>query len=191
MTTKIAEEQKVTLFDGVFDGKDPGAVCALFPDPQPRIAWTHVAQPHEKTNPPPVAHRSVLRWPRSPGGRASVLVPDLPSPVRTWDESKLYIMEPLVKRGEMDQGIALLAYYSLLRVAQGFLLGILIGTPLGLPARRVAAAVAHVRSADPDPAADLAAGLAAARPRSCSRSRSRRRSSPSPCVRCGRPSSTP
>jgi nitrate/nitrite transport system permease protein len=31
----------------------------------------------------------------------------------------------------MDQGIALLAYYSLIRVAQGFLLGALIGTPLG------------------------------------------------------------
>ena len=40
-------------------------------------------------------------------------------------------MEPLVKRGETDQGIALLAYYSLMRVARGFLLGILIGTPLG------------------------------------------------------------
>ena len=62
---------------------------------------------------------------------ASVLVPDLPSPLRTWDESRLYILEPFVKRGETDQGIALLAYYSLMRVGQGFLLGILIGTPLG------------------------------------------------------------
>jgi len=58
-------------------------------------------------------------------------VPDLPSPARTWEESKLYILRPLEKRGEMDQGIGLLAYYSLLRVARGFLLGILIGTPLG------------------------------------------------------------
>src|SRR5688572_27336708 len=58
-------------------------------------------------------------------------VPDLPSPVRTWEESKLYILEPLAKRGEMDQGIALLAYYSLIRVAQGFLLGIAIATPIG------------------------------------------------------------
>jgi len=31
----------------------------------------------------------------------------------------------------MDQRIGLLAYYSLVRVAQGFFLGILIGTPLG------------------------------------------------------------
>jgi nitrate/nitrite transport system permease protein len=62
---------------------------------------------------------------------ASQAVPDLPSPVRTWEESKLYILEPLTKRGEVDQGIALLAYYSLVRVAQGFLLGIAIATPIG------------------------------------------------------------
>jgi nitrate/nitrite transport system permease protein len=61
----------------------------------------------------------------------SLKVPDLPSPVRTWQESKLYILQPLEKRGETDQGIALLAYYSLMRVARGFLLGALIGTPLG------------------------------------------------------------
>ena len=58
-------------------------------------------------------------------------VPDLPSPARTWEESKLYILQPLEKRGEMDQGIGLLAFYSLMRVARGFLLGIVIGTPLG------------------------------------------------------------
>ena len=62
---------------------------------------------------------------------ASKAVPDLPSPARTWEESKIYIVEPLAKRGEMDQGIARLAYYSLLRVARGFLLGIAIATPLG------------------------------------------------------------
>jgi nitrate/nitrite transport system permease protein len=59
------------------------------------------------------------------------VVPDLPSPLRTWEESKLYILEPFTKRGETDQGIALLAYYSLLRVAEGFFLGIAIATPLG------------------------------------------------------------
>jgi len=58
-------------------------------------------------------------------------VPDLPSPMKTWQESKLYILQPFDKRGEMDQGILRLAYYSLIRVAKGFLLGILIGTPLG------------------------------------------------------------
>ena len=63
---------------------------------------------------------------------ASQSVPDLPSPLRTWEESKLYLLKPLEKRGEMDQGIVLLAYFSLVRVSKGFLLGILLGTPLGL-----------------------------------------------------------
>ena len=63
---------------------------------------------------------------------ASLYVKDLPSPLRTWQESKLYVLQPFEKRGEMDQGIALLASYSLMRVAKGFLLGAAIGTPLGL-----------------------------------------------------------
>ena len=62
---------------------------------------------------------------------ASLAVHDLPSPARTWEESKVYILEPLAKRGELDQGIALLAFYSLMRVARGFLLGIAIATPAG------------------------------------------------------------
>jgi len=61
----------------------------------------------------------------------SANVPDLPSPLKTWEESKVYILQPLEKRGEMDQGIARLAAYSLFRVAKGFLLGIAIATPLG------------------------------------------------------------
>jgi nitrate/nitrite transport system permease protein len=62
----------------------------------------------------------------------SVFVPELPSPWKTWQESKIYVLRPLEKRGEMDQGIGLFAYYSLVRVAKGFLLGILVATPLGL-----------------------------------------------------------
>src|SRR6185503_5977434 len=61
----------------------------------------------------------------------SYKVPDLPGPIKTWQESKIYIMKPLEKRGEADQGILLLAFYSLVRVAKGFLLGIAMGTPLG------------------------------------------------------------
>jgi nitrate/nitrite transport system permease protein len=61
----------------------------------------------------------------------SANVPDLPSPMKTWEESKVYILQPLEKRGEMDQGIVRLAAYSLFRVAKGFLLGIVIATPLG------------------------------------------------------------
>ena len=56
---------------------------------------------------------------------------DLPSPVKTWTESRIYIMDPWEKRGEMDQGILRMASYSLLRVAKGFLLAILMGAPLG------------------------------------------------------------
>jgi len=61
----------------------------------------------------------------------SAIVQDLPSPLKTWEESKVYILEPLEKRGEMDQGILRLASYSLVRVAKGFLLGIAIATPMG------------------------------------------------------------
>ncbi len=57
--------------------------------------------------------------------------PDLPSPMKTWEESKLYVLQPWEKRGEMDQGIGLMTAYSLFRVAKGFFLAILIGTPLG------------------------------------------------------------
>lgn len=63
---------------------------------------------------------------------ASRANPDLPSPLKTWEESKVYLLEPFAKRGEMDQGIARLAYYSLVRVAKGFIIGITIATPLGL-----------------------------------------------------------
>lgn len=63
---------------------------------------------------------------------ASQSIPDLPSPLRTWDESKIYLLKPFEKRGEMDQGMALLAYYSLVRVTKGFLLGAVLATPLGL-----------------------------------------------------------
>ncbi len=61
----------------------------------------------------------------------STTVKDLPSPMRTWEESKIYILKPLEKRGEMDQGIVLLAYYSLMRVARGYLLGMVLAVPLG------------------------------------------------------------
>jgi nitrate/nitrite transport system permease protein len=69
---------------------------------------------------------ALLAW-----AAASRAVADLPSPIETWRESQLYLLEPLTKRGEMDQGILLLAYYSLVRVTRGFLLGIAIATPLG------------------------------------------------------------
>lgn len=62
---------------------------------------------------------------------ASTVATDLPSPIRTWEESKVYILDPWAKRGEMDQGILRMASYSLWRVAKGYFLALLIGTPLG------------------------------------------------------------
>jgi nitrate/nitrite transport system permease protein len=62
---------------------------------------------------------------------SQTLAPDLPSPLRTWNESRRYVLEPFFKEGEMNQGIARLAFYSLVRVAKGYLLALAIGTPLG------------------------------------------------------------
>jgi nitrate/nitrite transport system permease protein len=62
---------------------------------------------------------------------SATVAPDLPSPIRTWQESRRYILEPFFKDGEMNQGILRLAFYSLLRVGKGYLLAIAIGTPVG------------------------------------------------------------
>jgi nitrate/nitrite transport system permease protein len=62
---------------------------------------------------------------------SGTIAKELPSPVKTWEESRLYVISPWEKRGEMDQGILRMASYSLFRVAKGFSLAILIGTPLG------------------------------------------------------------
>jgi nitrate/nitrite transport system permease protein len=45
---------------------------------------------------------------------------NLPSPLKTWEASKLYILEPFAKRGEMDQGILRFTWYSLTLVAKGY-----------------------------------------------------------------------
>jgi nitrate/nitrite transport system permease protein len=62
---------------------------------------------------------------------SATVAPDLPSPVRVWQESRRYVLDPFFKDGEMNQGIGRLAILSLIRVAKGFLLAIAIGTPLG------------------------------------------------------------
>jgi nitrate/nitrite transport system permease protein len=56
---------------------------------------------------------------------------DLPSPARTWQESRRYVLEPFFKDGEMNQGIGRLAFYSLVRVSKGYALALLLGTPIG------------------------------------------------------------
>ncbi len=63
---------------------------------------------------------------------SAVSATELPSPMRTWEVSKPYIVAPFEKRGELDQGILRFAWYSLQRVAKGYLLGLLLGIPLGL-----------------------------------------------------------
>jgi nitrate/nitrite transport system permease protein len=56
----------------------------------------------------------------------------LPSPLKTWEVSKPYILEPFEKRGELDQGILRFTWYSLIRVAKGYALAVALGTPIGL-----------------------------------------------------------
>jgi nitrate/nitrite transport system permease protein len=56
----------------------------------------------------------------------------LPSPAKTWEASKPYIVAPFEKRGELDQGILRFTWYSLIRVAKGYALAIVLGTPIGL-----------------------------------------------------------
>jgi nitrate/nitrite transport system permease protein len=59
------------------------------------------------------------------------LATNLPSPLKTWQVSKPYILAPFDKRGELDQGILRFTWYSLQRVAKGYSLAILVGAPLG------------------------------------------------------------
>jgi nitrate/nitrite transport system permease protein len=56
---------------------------------------------------------------------------NLPSPIKTWEASRLYVLEPFEKRGELDQGILRFTWYSLQRVVQGYVIAILIGAPVG------------------------------------------------------------
>src|SRR5206468_2538597 len=62
---------------------------------------------------------------------SSTWAKELPSPLKTWQSSKSYILEPFAKRGEMDQGILRFTWYSLVLVAKGYALALIIGTPLG------------------------------------------------------------
>src|SRR5437867_4438199 len=56
---------------------------------------------------------------------------ELPSPAKTWSESRDYVLKPFEKRGEMDQGILRFTWYSLVLVAKGYAIALLVGTPLG------------------------------------------------------------
>jgi nitrate/nitrite transport system permease protein len=69
----------------------------------------------------------VLFW----AAASATVAPTLPSPMKTWDVSRPYIMDPFAKRGELDQGILRFTWYSLERVVKGYTLAIILGTPLG------------------------------------------------------------
>ncbi len=77
--------------------------------------------------------------PRVGGDRLSVAVdpvqrhlgPHTAVPWKTWESSKLYVLQPFAKRGEMDQGILRFTWTSLVLVAKGYAIALLIGTPLG------------------------------------------------------------
>ena len=56
---------------------------------------------------------------------------ELPSPQKTWEASKDYVLKPFEKRGEMDQGILRFTWYSLILVAKGYAIALIIGTPIG------------------------------------------------------------
>jgi nitrate/nitrite transport system permease protein len=62
---------------------------------------------------------------------SATLAPNLPSPLKTWEASRPYLLEPFAKRGELDQGILRFTWYSLILVVKGYAIGLLVGTPLG------------------------------------------------------------
>jgi nitrate/nitrite transport system permease protein len=62
---------------------------------------------------------------------SSTLSKNLPSPAKTWEVSKPFVVAPFEKRGELDQGVARFAWYSLLLVAKGYAIALLLGAPLG------------------------------------------------------------
>jgi nitrate/nitrite transport system permease protein len=70
----------------------------------------------------------------------------LPSPTQTWQASKVYVVEPFEKRGELDQGILRFAWYSLVLVAKGYAVALAVGTPLGF---LLGLSAAFQRSFDP------------------------------------------
>jgi nitrate/nitrite transport system permease protein len=62
---------------------------------------------------------------------SATVAESLPSPMETWEASRMYVLAPFEKRGELDQGILRFTWYSLERVAKGYTIAILLGAPLG------------------------------------------------------------
>jgi nitrate/nitrite transport system permease protein len=55
----------------------------------------------------------------------------LPNPLKTWEASRKYVLDPLGYRNENDMGIARYAWTSLLRVLTGYAIALLVAVPLG------------------------------------------------------------
>src|SRR6478752_2496075 len=62
---------------------------------------------------------------------SGTLSKNLPSPAKTWEVSKPFVVAPFEKRGELDQGVGRFAWYSLILVAKGYAIALLLGAPLG------------------------------------------------------------
>ncbi len=58
-------------------------------------------------------------------------IPALPDIGDTWEASRPYIVEPMAKRGELDQGMLRFTFMSLGLVAVGYAIALVIGVPLG------------------------------------------------------------
>lgn len=58
-------------------------------------------------------------------------VPALPNIGDTWESSRPYIVEPMAKRGELDQGMLRFTFMSLGLVAVGYAIALVVGVPIG------------------------------------------------------------
>ena len=106
-------------------------------------------------------HRHARRW-HGRGDDARRMDQGPSGPVETW-EARKYVVKPLEKREDLDQGILRFTWYSLLIVAKGYFIALAVGTPLGFGAWALEDIHLHVRSDHPGAPTGLAARLDAAR----------------------------
>lgn len=59
------------------------------------------------------------------------LIPALPNIGETWESSRPYVVEPMAKRGELDQGMLRFTLMSLGLVAVGYAIALVVGVPIG------------------------------------------------------------
>jgi nitrate/nitrite transport system permease protein len=59
------------------------------------------------------------------------LIPALPNIGETWASSRPYVVEPMAKRGELDQGMLRFTLMSLGLVAVGYSIALIVGVPIG------------------------------------------------------------